>query len=346
LPLPKGTPFPYSSAIQPAPITTNLPAGALFVSDPNLKLPRTYEFNVAVERALGRDQSLTLSYVGAIGRDLLWMDLISNPNPSFTTLTVTTNLGTSDYHALQLQFQRRLSHGLEALASYTWSHSLDNGSNDSATHVLAPNIDPAQERGPSDFDVRNNFSAALTYDIPGPSSNRFVNALAENWGTDLILTVQSAPPVNVLSTTAPLLGVTSALRPNVVSGVPFYLDDPSVAGGVRLNPQAFQTPLAGQQGNLSRNALRGFGVTQLDFSLRRQFSLTERMKLQARGEFFNILNHPNFGPFDNVLTDPLFGQSTQMLNHSLGSGGTLGGYNPLYQIGGPRSIQLALKLQF
>jgi hypothetical protein len=139
--------------------------------------------------------------------------------------------------------------------------------------------------------------------------------------------------------------VTSALRP-VAAGVSFYLDDPSVAGGVRLNPQAFQAPPAGQEGNLSRNALRGFGVTQVDFTLRRQFSLTERMELQARGEFFNILNHPKFGLFDNVLTDPLFGQSTQMLNHSLGSGGTLGGYNPLYQIGGPRSIQLALKLQF
>jgi len=223
---------------------------------------------------------------------------------------------------------------------------LDNGSSDSQTHVLAPNIDPAQERGPSDFDIRNNLSGALTYDIPGRSSNGLLNALAENWGVDLILTVQSAPPVNVLSSTAPLLGVTSALRPNVVPGVPFYLDDPTVAGGIRLNPQAFQAPPAGQQGDLGRNALRGFSVTQVDFTLRRQFSLTERMNLQARGEFFNILNHPNFAPFDNVLTDPLFGRSTQMLNHSLGSGGTLGGYNPLYQIGGPRSIQLALKLQF
>ena len=61
----------------------------------------------------------------------------------------------------------------------------------------------------------------------------FVSALAENWGTDLILTVESAPPVNVLSSTAPLLGVTSALRTNVAAGVSFYLDDPSVAGGVR-----------------------------------------------------------------------------------------------------------------
>jgi hypothetical protein len=68
------------------------------------------------------------------------------------------------------------------------------------------------------------------------------------------------------------------------------------------------------------------------------------MGLRFRGEFFNILNHPNFGNPNNTLTSPLFGRSTQ--TRGLGSGGANGGFNPLYQIGGPRSIQLALKLQF
>ena len=98
------------------------------------------------------------------------------------------------------------------------------------------------------------------------------------------------------------------------------------------------------QGNLGRNALRGFGATQVDLTLRRQFRLSERFALQARADFFNIFNHPNFGPPINYLTSPLFGQSTQMLSSSLGSGGQSGGLNPLYQIGGPRSTQLALKL--
>jgi len=93
---------------------------------------------------------------------------------------------------------------------------------------------------------------------------------------------------------------------------------------------------------LGRNALRGFGATQLDLTLRRQFRFTERLSLQARADFFNILNHPNFGNPGNNLTNPLFGQSTQTLASSLGSGGANGGFNPLYQIGGPRSIQLAL----
>ena len=81
-------------------------------------------------------------------------------------------------------------------------------------------------------------------------------------------------------------------------------------------------------------------------TLRRQFKLHERLSLQARADFFNIFNHPNFGPPTNYLSSPLFGQSTQMLGASLGSGGQNGGLNPLYQIGGPRSVQLALKLLF
>jgi len=92
--------------------------------------------------------------------------------------------------------------------------------------------------------------------------------------------------------------------------------------------------------------LRGFGTTEVDLTLRRQFRLRERLSLQARGDFFNIFNHPNFGPPDNYMTSPLFGQATQMLGASRGTRGQTGGLNPLYQIGGPRSPQLALKLVF
>jgi hypothetical protein len=80
--------------------------------------------------------------------------------------------------------------------------------------------------------------------------------------------------------------------------------------------------------------------------LQRQFHLSEKFGLRFRSEFFNIFNHPNFGNPNSNLTGPLFGHSTQTLANSLGSGGANGGFNPLYQIGGPRSFQLALKLQF
>jgi hypothetical protein len=91
--------------------------------------------------------------------------------------------------------------------------------------------------------------------------------------------------------------------------------------------------------------LRGFGATQVDLAVQRQFHITERLGLRFRAEFFNIFNHPNFGSPTNTLSSPLFGYSTQMLASSL-AGGSNAGFNPLYQIGGPRSIQLALKLQF
>ena len=137
-------------------------------------------------------------------------------------------------------------------------------------------------------------------------------------------------------------------RPNVVPGVPFYLYPSGAPGGKILNPAAFSDPGAAQ-GNLGRNALRGFAATQWDITLRRQFRFTERFSLQARGDFFNILNNPNFGNPINYLNAPgttPFGYATQMLNNYLGGGGQSGGLNPLYQIGGPRSIQLAVKLQF
>jgi hypothetical protein len=82
------------------------------------------------------------------------------------------------------------------------------------------------------------------------------------------------------------------------------------------------------------------------FHAAEQFKLRERLALQARADLFNIFNHPNFGPPINYLSSPLFGQSTQMLGAALGSGGQNGGLNPLYQIGGARSAQRALKLVF
>jgi len=107
----------------------------------------------------------------------------------------------------------------------------------------------------------------------------------------------------------------------------------------------FCPPPTGQQGDFGRNVLRAFGAFQADFAVQRQFRLAEGLSLRFRGEFFDVFNHPNFGPPIGDLTSPQFGYSTQTLANSLGSGGP-NGLNPLYQIGGPRSIQLALKLQF
>jgi hypothetical protein len=135
-------------------------------------------------------------------------------------------------------------------------------------------------------------------------------------------------------------------RPNLNAGVPLELCGSQYPGGKIFHEAAFTAAPAGQQGDFGRNVLRGFGAAQADIAFQRQFHLTERMQLRFRGEFFNIFNHPNFGPPIGDLTSSQFGFSTATLASSLGSGGANGGLNPLYQIGGPRSIQLALKLQF
>src|SRR5262249_26211841 len=121
--------FPLSpqNAAPPA-LTTNPPVSTIFVADPHLKLPRTYQWNAALKQSLGRSQSLSLTYIGTIGRKLLRSTAVfidPNVNPDFSFISLTDNSATSDYHALQLKFERRLSRGLQALASYTWSHSID-----------------------------------------------------------------------------------------------------------------------------------------------------------------------------------------------------------------------------
>ena len=173
-----------------------------------------------------------------------------------------------------------------------------------------------------------------------------------NWSTDSIVYARSAPPVNVVTGQDPFpagqieTGAFGAVRPNLVPGVPLWIANPNVAGGREIDPAAFTIPTGAAQGDLGRNALRGFDAAEVDFALRRQFKLHERLALQARADLFNIFNHPNFGSPINYLSSPQFGQSTQMLGASLGTGGQSGGLNPLYQIGGPRSAQLALKLVF
>jgi hypothetical protein len=342
--------FPLSAAdAAPAPFTTTPPVSALAVVDPNHVLPRTYQWNAAVESALGNADVITVTYLGAAGRKLMRLDIYSRPNLNFAgSFNLLSNSASSSYEALQAQFRHRLTHGIQTLLSYTWAHSIDDASSDFYFLNVPAGKSPS-ERGSSDFDIRHTFSGAVSYNMPPPGGGIWKSILG-NWSTDSIVYARTAPPVNVVTGLNPfggsLSGANSVQRPDLVSGVPLWISDPDVAGGKRINRAAFITPTGPLQGNLGRNTLRGFGATQVDLTLRRQFRLKERLSLQARADFFNVFNHPNFGPPVNYLSSPLFGQSTQMLGASLGSGGQTGGLNPLYQIGGPRSAQLALKLLF
>jgi hypothetical protein len=155
----------------------------------------------------------------------------------------------------------------------------------------------------------------------------------------------------VTGTTA--FGVSNALRPDVVAGVPFSVDDAAVPGGQRLNNAAFTAPPLDangnpvRQGTLGRNALRGFAMSQVDLAMRRDISLRNNVNLQLRAEAFNLFNQASFAQPTNALSSGVFGQPTKTLASGLGAGGVAGGgFSPLYQVGGPRSIQLALRLQF
>jgi hypothetical protein len=343
--------FPLSGAqVEPLPFTTATPTSSyLEVMAPNHVLPRTYEWNAAVEKTLGEVDVLTLTYLGAAGRKLMRRDLYRAPNPNFTgEFDILRNGASSNYDALQAQLRHRFAHGLQALLSYTWGHSIDNVSSD-AYYANTPPGAPSSDRGPSTYDSRQTFSGAVSYNIPAPAGGIWKSVFG-NWSTDSIVYARTAPPVNVVTGQntfgAYLSGAFSVQRPNLVPGIPLWISDPNVADGKKINKAAFSVPAGPIQGSLGRNTLNGFDATDVDLTLRRQFQLYERVSLQLRADFFNIFNHPNFGPPTNYLSSPLFGQATQMLGTSLGSGGQNGGLNPLYQIGGPRSAQLALKLIF
>ncbi len=256
-----------------------------------------------------------------------------------------------------MQFRRRLSRGLQALASYTWAHSFDTASAGSALgnpgNLLLAALSN-QNRGPSDFDIRHSVSAAITYEIPSTDRNWFLKAIVGGWSIDNVIQARSAPPVNITRLQySNLAGARAKVRPDLVPGQPLFLFGPQYPGGRAINPKAFTLPPTDakgnplRQGNLGRNALRGFGAMQWDFALHREFPIHESVRLQFRTEVFNLLNHPNFGPPVSTLGSGQFGLSTQMLGQSL-NGGNLGGgaLNPLYQIGGPRSVQLGVKLLF
>jgi len=356
-----GGSFPLNSATAtPPPITApGSGSGTVTAFDPNLKLPYSFQWNGAFEQGLGEQQTLSATYIGSVGRRLIQTSDILSPNASYAEAILVGNTASSNYNALQVQFRRQLAHGLQALASYTWSHSIDDGSAGSfgnAANTLVPGTDPNQNRGPSDFDIRNAFSAALTYEVPTPMANGLTKAILGGWSVQNMIQARSAPPVNVSdSEFYTLLNGVTAIRPDIVPGVPQYLFGSSYPGGKAFNPAAFTPPpvdpstgLPLRQGNLGRNALRGFGATQWDCAFHRDFPVRESLRLQFRVEMFNVLNHPNFAQPISDIFNPQFGLSTQMLGQSLGNGNVSGGggLSPLYQIGGPRSIQLALKLFF
>jgi hypothetical protein len=336
--------------------------------DPNLKLPYTLEWNLAIEQSLGSQQTLSATYLGSLGKRLIQSGFVYSPNPSIQAVQLVTNAAASNYSALQVQFQRRLSRGLQALVSYTWAHSIDDASAGSAfgngANALVPGLNPNTNRADSDFDIRNALSVGLTYAIPIRGSNAFTHALLRGWSLQNVFQARSAPPANVFDQSFfKVSGGATNVRPDVTRTIPLYLYGSQYPGGKIFNNTVDPSrpgclgpfcppptdPNSGsplRQGDLPRNALRGFGTAQWDFAVRRDFPVHDSMMLQFRAEMFNVLNHPSFAPPVADISQSNFGLSNQTLGQYLGGNVGGGGFSPLYQLGGPRSIQLALKLQF
>jgi hypothetical protein len=245
-------------------------------------------------------------------------------DPRFGAVTQLNTGANSHYNGLQLTAEKRLGHGLQAQANYTWSHCIDTVSNGgflpfSAGGIISPipgNLE--RDRGPCDYDVRGNFTASYTYELPVKARGMLAYVLngwqvsgSVFWHSGIPFSVKSAPY------SAGGNGIVNGSGPqfaSVVAGVSLYAHNPipgvTQAGTVQwLSPAAFvstvdpstgacvggDTAAACQFGNLGRNALRGPDFAWSDFYLTKWFALREHVKLRIDAQFFNLFNHPNFG---------------------------------------------------
>jgi len=291
-----------------------------------------------------------LGYTGSSGNHLLRTEMSDTANQN-NYVVLTTNRAASDYDAMQFQYRRHVAVGLDATASYAWSHSLDNDSSDAFLLWSGEGASARGDHASSDFDVRQSLTAALSYQFPG-RSHTGMGRLLNSWGIDAILHARTGFPITVLdSEDTTGLGLANAFRPDWVYGQPLWIADSSAPGGRTLNPAAFAVvpPSAGAvgaQGSLGRNVPAGFGMWQVDLALKREFHFKERFGIQLRLDAFNALNHPDFGDPVKYLDSPLFGRSTSLLNMELGTGSPGSGLAPALQTGGPREVQAAIRFHF
>lgn len=287
---------------------------------------------------------ISVNYVGNHGQRLLeryqykYLSAATDPNIATNdTFEITRNDGNaggiSYYNGLQVNYVRNMSHGLQVLANYTWSHALDEVSNDSVISSTAvpnsvANQIASQFYGNSDFDRRQIFNLATVYAVPKlhsetPTLSWLEKAVTNGWETSYNFKYQSGAPFTMGFSYFDLTNGTgfTKLMLNRVPGQPLYIADPINPGGQAFNPAAFAIPAADLQPNQSllvngdagRNTFRGPGFSQLDLALRRDFRLTERVNMQFSAELFNALNHANFlnpdGSLGYVFNSPSFGPS-------------------------------------
>ena len=350
----------YSNPASPSTIDPTAPYSEqnLLAYSPSFLTPRTYEWNLSVQQNLGTHKTFTLAYVGSHGSKLTRMATTSGSEYgyAFGTLAEYFPVDSSDYNALQASYVQQMWAGLSLLANYTWSHSLDTASSDSVASDVFQTPNVQGERGPSDFDERNAANIALDWVAPKLSGNFVKRALLNGWAASSIFQVHSGNPITVTFVDYLTSGATVTLRPNITTGVPTYLYGSQYFGGRILNSKAFNTSFlssgAVAEGNEPRGYLTDRGFDELDFSIRRDFKLPGHANLQYRCEVYNLANQTSYAPPYSLLgtyssststfnTYSFFGGVTNTYNNTATSG-----TNPTAAVGGPRSLEMALRLSF
>ncbi len=292
------------------------------------------QFNLGVQRELPGAIVVDISYLGNLSRKLPSSNLPINqirpeilgpnnmtqrdrPFPQFSNVSIALpSFGVSSYHAGVLRFEKRFSKGLNVLSTYTWAKFLNNVDEGGSALGNEGNsysnfYNRRADWGPSENDITHRFTWSSVYELPLGKGRAFLTAhplrhVLGEWGVGSVITMQSGPPFTV---------ATQVNTTNSFSAGPLRADvtrNPNLPAGQRtlarwFDTAAFQQPAAFQFGNQGVNILRSDGTVNFNFSVLRNFSLREGLRLQFRGEFFNAFNHPNFGTPGRTLGGPGFG---------------------------------------
>jgi len=361
-----GTPFNFASdgfVHTPATNASALPAGLpVLAQDPHAKTPYSEQWHASIQREVAPFTTVTIGYVGTRGLHLDDLVDINAGSPGTTNITVNRpypffaqifQLETnqiSSYNAIQISAERR-ARDFSFLASYTYSHALDENTSSPGTPLANP-YNLHADYGDSDLNVPNRFVASANYQLPFKSSGK-LNPLVQGWQVNAILQYFDGLPFSVTSAN----GVGDGLTPRAEL-VPGY-GNGSLATDKRnihewFNTSAFVSipltgPLAnGQWGDSGRNTLQGPGTKNVDFSVFKNFQVAESKTLQIRGEFFNLFNTPQFNNPSATAPSPAANSTTLVPNITAGSA-----FGTIASAGSPttfqrisREIQVAAKFTF
>jgi len=294
------------------------------VVDPNFDNSYIQSYNFNIQQRLTKKWSVMAGYFGSLGRHLRTRENLNQfvggvrpfqntTVPGFATPKNLGNIsdnvsnGNSSYNALWITSNLNAWHGLQFNASYAYSKSLDYTSQNGQAIVIQNALNPAGDKGLSDFDVRNRFSMNFLYQLPAPWHNRFV----QGWQVGGIIQSQGGNPVNLFDTGLSALTGLATLRPDqigpiqivdtpVAGGIQWFaplLCDPTKANGPTCTGATFALPTAGglHFGNFGRNVIIGPSFNNVDFSLIKRTKITERFTNELRLEAFDVFNHANLG---------------------------------------------------